>query len=70
MHCFHWQKLIAYGHLTGNSPAPDALDKLLIDVVIETICECFMGDSTDEQVALQILKVCVGWWRAGRALQY
>ncbi|XP_039285175.1 brefeldin A-inhibited guanine nucleotide-exchange protein 1-like [Nilaparvata lugens] len=51
------QKLIAYGHLTGNVPDSDAPGKLLIDRIVATICDCFNGTQTDENVQLQIIKV-------------
>lgn len=51
------QKLIAYGHLTGNAPDSTAPGKKLIDRIIETICGCFQGPQTDEGVQLQIIKV-------------
>ncbi|XP_066588136.1 brefeldin A-inhibited guanine nucleotide-exchange protein 1 [Prorops nasuta] len=50
------QKLIAYGHLTGNVPDSIEPDKLLIVRIVETICSCFMGPQTDEGVQLQIIK--------------
>ncbi|KAH0540473.1 hypothetical protein KQX54_017657 [Cotesia glomerata] len=50
------QKLIAYGHLTGNVPDSTDLNKLLIVRIVETICSCFMGPQTDEGVQLQIIK--------------
>ncbi|XP_077991507.1 brefeldin A-inhibited guanine nucleotide-exchange protein 1-like [Glandiceps talaboti] len=50
------QKLIAYGHLTGNSPDATAPGKKLIDRIIETVCGCFVGTQTDEGVQLQIIK--------------
>ncbi|BET03204.1 brefeldin A-inhibited guanine nucleotide-exchange protein [Nesidiocoris tenuis] len=50
------QKLIAYGHLTGNIPDSTTPGKLLIDRIVETICACFVGTQTDEQVQLQIIK--------------
>ncbi|RZF39341.1 hypothetical protein LSTR_LSTR000862 [Laodelphax striatellus] len=50
------QKLIAYGHLTGNVPDSDAPGKLLIDRIVATICDCFNGTQTDENVQLQIIK--------------
>lgn len=53
-----WQKLIAYGHLTGSAPDNTAPGKKLIDRIIETICGCFQGPQTDEGVQLQIIKVC------------
>lgn len=50
------QKLIAYGHLTGNIPDSTTPRKLLIDRIVETICGCFTGPQTDEGVQLQIIK--------------
>ncbi|XP_054286220.1 brefeldin A-inhibited guanine nucleotide-exchange protein 1-like isoform X2 [Macrosteles quadrilineatus] len=50
------QKLIAYGHLTGNVPDPNSPGKLLIDRIVETVCNCFSGPQTDEGVQLQIIK--------------
>ncbi|XP_078456727.1 brefeldin A-inhibited guanine nucleotide-exchange protein 1-like isoform X1 [Lampetra planeri] len=50
------QKLIAYGHLTGNAPDSTTPGKRLIDRIIETICGCFQGPQTDEGVQLQIIK--------------
>ncbi|KAK0098452.1 hypothetical protein PV326_008215 [Microctonus aethiopoides] len=50
------QKLIAYGHLTGNVPDSTEPNKLLIERIVETICSCFMGPQTDEGVQLQIIK--------------
>ncbi|ESN92223.1 hypothetical protein HELRODRAFT_157983 [Helobdella robusta] len=50
------QKLIAYGHLTGNSPDPTVPNKRLIDRIVEVICNCFTGPQTDEGVQLQIIK--------------
>lgn len=50
------QKLIAYGHLTGNLPDPMEPQKLLIDRIVETICGCFQGPTTDDGVQLQIIK--------------
>ncbi|GCC22615.1 hypothetical protein chiPu_0001003 [Chiloscyllium punctatum] len=49
------QKLIAYGHITGNAPE-SSTGKRLIDRIIETICGCFQGTQTDEGVQLQIIK--------------
>jgi hypothetical protein len=55
---FHsFQKLIAYGHLTGNIPDSTTPGKYLIDRIVETICGCFSGPQTDEGVQLQIIKV-------------
>ncbi|XP_069777423.1 brefeldin A-inhibited guanine nucleotide-exchange protein 1 isoform X2 [Narcine bancroftii] len=50
------QKLIAYGHLTGNAPDSTTPGKKLIDRITETICGCFQGPQTDEGVQLQIIK--------------
>ncbi|XP_064486890.1 brefeldin A-inhibited guanine nucleotide-exchange protein 1-like isoform X2 [Ornithodoros turicata] len=50
------QKLIAYGHLTGLLPDPTDPSKLLIDRIVETICGCFQGPTTDDGVQLQIIK--------------
>ncbi|CAG2167672.1 unnamed protein product, partial [Oppiella nova] len=50
------QKLIAYGHITGNRVDPNNADKLLIDSIVETICGCFHGPNTDDGVQLQIIK--------------
>lgn len=50
-----FQKLIAYGHLTGN--CTNDTGKPLIDKIVETICDCFTGQQTDEGILLQIIKV-------------
>ncbi|XP_065921136.1 brefeldin A-inhibited guanine nucleotide-exchange protein 1 isoform X3 [Magallana gigas] len=50
------QKLIAYGHLTGNTEDSTTPGKLLIDRIVETICGCFHGPQTDDGVQLQIIK--------------
>ncbi|KAM4622378.1 brefeldin A-inhibited guanine nucleotide-exchange protein 2 [Discoglossus pictus] len=50
------QKLIAYGHITGNAPDTGAPGKRLIDRIVDTICNCFQGPQTDEGVQLQIIK--------------
>lgn len=50
------QKLIAYGHLTGNIPDSANPGKYLIDRIVTTICNCFNGPQTDEGVQLQIIK--------------
>ena len=57
MHGFVFQKLIAYGHLTGNTPDSTTPGKRLIDRIVETICGCFNGPQTDEGVQLQVIKV-------------
>lgn len=56
------QKLIAYGHITGNAPDSGAPGKRLIDRIVETICNCFQGPQTDEGVQLQIIKVFLFAW--------
>ncbi|KAJ8265237.1 hypothetical protein COCON_G00143360 [Conger conger] len=50
------QKLIAYGHITGNAPDSSVPGKRLIDRLVETVCNCFQGPQTDEGVQLQIIK--------------
>uniref|UniRef100_A0A8C4SGF7 ADP-ribosylation factor guanine nucleotide-exchange factor 2 (brefeldin A-inhibited) n=1 Tax=Erpetoichthys calabaricus TaxID=27687 RepID=A0A8C4SGF7_ERPCA len=50
-------KLIAYGYITGNAPDSGTPGKRLIDRIVETICNCFLGPQTDEDVQLQIIKV-------------
>ncbi|KAM8862874.1 brefeldin A-inhibited guanine nucleotide-exchange protein 2 isoform 2-T2 [Spinachia spinachia] len=50
------QKLIAYGHITGNAPDGRTPGKRLIDRLMETVCNCFQGPQTDEGVQLQIIK--------------
>ena len=50
------QKLIAYGHLTGASVSVENPAKRQIDIIVDTICNCFSGPHTDEGVQLQILK--------------
>lgn len=50
------QKLIAYGHLTGNIPDSSSPGRYLIDRIVSTICNCFNGPQTDDGVELQIIK--------------
>uniref|UniRef100_A0A914Q7K8 Uncharacterized protein n=1 Tax=Panagrolaimus davidi TaxID=227884 RepID=A0A914Q7K8_9BILA len=50
------QKLIAYGHLIGDSPDSANPDRLLIDRIVEAICFPFQGPHTDDIVQLQIIK--------------
>uniref|UniRef100_A0A8C4ZSC9 SEC7 domain-containing protein n=1 Tax=Gadus morhua TaxID=8049 RepID=A0A8C4ZSC9_GADMO len=50
------QKLIAYGHITGNAPDGGSPGKRLIDRLVETVCNCFQGPQTDDGVQLQIIK--------------
>ena len=49
--------MIAYGHIQGNVPESKQSEKMLIDQIIEIICGCFNGTSTDEGIQLQIIKV-------------
>nr|KAG5701164.1 hypothetical protein BaRGS_023273 [Batillaria attramentaria] len=49
------QKLIAYGHLTGNGPDSTAPGKRLIDRIVDTICGCFTGPQTDEGALLTVV---------------
>ncbi|CAF1001245.1 unnamed protein product, partial [Didymodactylos carnosus] len=50
------QKLLLHGHLMGTIPDPMDVSKLLIDRIVSTICLCFRGVQTEEQVELQIIK--------------
>ena len=50
------QKLIAYGHLTGSQPSVEQPGRRQIDLIVDTVCNCFSGPHTDEGVQLQILK--------------
>lgn len=51
------QKLIAYGHFTGNNiDSRSEEKKLLIDTIVNSICNCFNGPNTDDEVQLQIIK--------------
>ncbi|XP_030068916.1 brefeldin A-inhibited guanine nucleotide-exchange protein 2 isoform X1 [Microcaecilia unicolor] len=50
------QKLIAYGHITGNAPDSGTPGKRLIDRIVETVCNCFQGPQTEDGVQLQIIK--------------
>jgi brefeldin A-inhibited guanine nucleotide-exchange protein len=51
------QKLLLHGHLLGTVADPIDPSKLLIDRIVSTICMCFRGVQTEEQVELQIIKV-------------
>lgn len=53
--------MIAYGILVGNAPDSAQPGKRLIDRVIDTICHCFNGVLTDDNVQLQIIKVQCTW---------
>ncbi|CAF1154793.1 unnamed protein product [Rotaria sordida] len=50
------QKLLLHGHLLGSIADPIDPSKLLIDRIVSTICNCFRGVQTEEQVELQIIK--------------
>ncbi|XP_046858092.1 brefeldin A-inhibited guanine nucleotide-exchange protein 1-like isoform X3 [Xenia sp. Carnegie-2017] len=50
------QKLIAYGHIVGDTPDSIEPERRLIDRIIETICTCFTGINTDVNVQIQIIK--------------
>ncbi|KAF1771775.1 hypothetical protein GCK72_003603 [Caenorhabditis remanei] len=50
------QKLIAYGHLTGRGPDTSNPERKLIDRIVEAICAPFLGQGTDENVLLQLIK--------------
>ncbi|CAI2293890.1 unnamed protein product [Caenorhabditis sp. 36 PRJEB53466] len=50
------QKLIAYGHLTGKGVDTSNPERKLIDRIVEAICAPFVGQGSDEQVLLQIIK--------------
>lgn len=51
------QKLIAYGHLTGQRADTSNPERKLIDRIVEAICAPFLGQGTDEDVLLQLIKV-------------
>ncbi|CAF1321481.1 unnamed protein product [Adineta steineri] len=53
------QKLLLHGHLLGSVADPIDPSKLLIDRIVSTICMCFRGVQTEEQVELQIIKVAL-----------
>jgi brefeldin A-inhibited guanine nucleotide-exchange protein len=51
------QKLVAYGYLKGTRMDPHEQTKgLLIDTIVESVCNCFHGPATDDGVQLQIIK--------------
>lgn len=51
------QKLVAYGYLRGTRLDPHEQTKgLLIDTIVESVCNCFHGPATDDGVQLQIIK--------------
>lgn len=47
------QKLIAYGHLVGDRPDPTSTveGQRQIDRIVQTVCSCFTGANTDEDVS-------------------
>lgn len=48
---------MAYGHITGNMLTKvEGHDQRLVNLVVDSICRSFVGDSTDEGVQLQIIK--------------
>ncbi|XP_046858111.1 brefeldin A-inhibited guanine nucleotide-exchange protein 1-like isoform X10 [Xenia sp. Carnegie-2017] len=53
------QKLIAYGHIVGDTPDSIEPERCLIDKIIETICSCFTGINTDVNFQIQIIKVFI-----------
>jgi brefeldin A-inhibited guanine nucleotide-exchange protein len=51
------QKLMEYGHISGSMMTKvDGQDQRLVNLVVDSICRSFTGDSTDEGVQLQIIK--------------
>ncbi|XP_046857579.1 brefeldin A-inhibited guanine nucleotide-exchange protein 2-like [Xenia sp. Carnegie-2017] len=50
------QKLIAYGHIVGDTPDSIEPERRLIDRIIDTIYSCFTGIITDVNVQIQIIK--------------
>ncbi|XP_046857884.1 brefeldin A-inhibited guanine nucleotide-exchange protein 1-like [Xenia sp. Carnegie-2017] len=50
------QKLIAYGHIVGDTPDSIEPERRLIDRIIKTICTCFTSINTDVNVQIQIIK--------------
>lgn len=50
---------MAYGHITGQQYSKVAGVRetpRLINLIVDIICRCFVGESTDEGVQLQIIK--------------
>ncbi|KAI9136456.1 hypothetical protein BKA69DRAFT_1104037 [Paraphysoderma sedebokerense] len=39
-----------------TTTSPESDDRPIIDIAVETICNCFVGETTDENVQLQIVK--------------
>jgi len=52
LHCI--QKIIAYGYVRGKTVQVDGAPKLMMEVVMETICAC--KDEEDKDVQLQIVQ--------------
>eukprot|EP01135_Chromosphaera_perkinsii_P000995 Nk52_evm9s156 gene=Nk52_evmTU9s156 len=50
------QKLIAYGHLRGTSVVEGNPGKSSVDVIIDSVCECFEGETTAEAVQIDVIK--------------
>lgn len=50
------QKLIAYGHLTGQGADMSNPERKLSDRIMEAICATFTGQGTSETVLLQLIK--------------
>lgn len=51
------QKLVAYGYLQGTCLDPYEQTKgLLIDTIVESVCNCYHGPGTTDGVQLQIIK--------------
>jgi len=45
-------------HENESGATPAKVEKrLLMEMVVDTICDCFVGESTDDKVQLQIIKV-------------
>mgnify|MGYP002378733080 FL=1 len=53
------QKLLLHGQFIGNIVDPTDPNRLLIDRIVATICQCFHGVQTPEKVELQIIKICL-----------
>lgn len=53
--CIH--KLVAYGYIRGTRLDPHEQTKgLLIDSIVESVCNCYHGPATSDGVQLQIIK--------------
>lgn len=55
-HC-DLQKLIAYGHFSGNKVDATNTSRRLMDRLVEVVCECFNNGRAEDGVQLQIVKV-------------